>query len=72
MFYHNFVVQINVTDRDIGPGGMVKVNITSNEDVFEVVNDFEIRVKNSFLLDYEISPQYIIIVIATDDGTPPL
>ena len=51
---------------------MVEVNITSNEDVFEVVNDYEIRVKNSFLLDYEISPQYIITVIATDDGNPPL
>ena len=51
---------------------MVEVNITSNEDVFEVVNDYEIRVKNSFLLDYEFSSQYIITVVATDDGTPPL
>ena len=66
------LMQLNVTDRDIGPGGMVIVNITSHEDVFEIVNDNEIRVKNSLLLDYEIDPQYTITVIATDMGAPPL
>ena len=65
------LMQLNVTDRDIGPGGRVVVNITSHEDVFEIVND-EIRVKNSSLLDHEIASQYTIIVIATDMGTPPL
>ena len=65
-------MQLNVTDRDIGPGGMVVVNITSHEDVFEIVNGDEIRVKNSLLLDYEIDPQYTITVIATDMGAPPL
>ena len=66
------LMQLNVTDRDIGPGGMVVVNITSHEDVFEIVNDDEIRVKNSSLLDHETASQYTIIVIATDMGTPPL
>ena len=66
------LMQLNVTDRDIGPSGMVVVNITSHEDVFEIVNGDEIRVKNSLLLDYEIDPQYTITVIATDMGTPPL
>lgn len=66
------LMQLNVTDRDIGPGGMVVVNITSHEDVFEIVNGTEIRVKNSSLLDHEIASQYTITVIATDMGIPPL
>ena len=66
------LMQLNVTDRDIGPSGMVVVNITSHEDVFEIVNGDEIRVKDSSLLDHESDPQYTISVIATDMGTPPL
>ena len=52
------------------------MNITSNEDIitniFELVNGNEIRVRNSTLLDYEISRRYVITVEATDRGTPPL
>lgn len=51
---------------------MVQVNITSYEDIFKIVNDSEIRVANSSLLDYEMRTQYIITVVATDMGTPPL
>ena len=65
-------MQLNVTDRDIGSGGIVEVSITSNEDIFEIVNDFEIIVKNSSLLDYEVASQYSITVVATDMGAPPL
>ena len=66
------LVQLNVTDQDTGLSGMFVINITSHEDVFEIVNGAEIRVKNSLLLDYEFDPQYTITVIATDMGTPPL
>ena len=66
------LMQLNVTDQDTGLSGMLVINITSHEDVFEIVNGAEIRVKNSLLLDYEIDPQYTITVIATDMGTPPL
>lgn len=65
------VLQLNITDRDIGPGGMVNVTIVSNEDIFELVNN-EILVKNSTLLDYEANAQYVINVEATDMGTPAL
>jgi len=51
---------------------MVEISITSNQDIFELVNDNEIIIKNSSLLDYETSAQYKIIVVATDMGTPPL
>ena len=48
------------------------MNITNYEDIFELVNDNELVIKDSLLLDYEIRPQYIITVVATDMGTPPL
>ena len=65
-------MQLNVTDRDIGSDGIVEVSITSYEDIFEIINDYEISVKNSSLLDYEVTPQYSITVVATDMGLPPL
>ena len=65
-------MQLNVTDRDIGSSGEVVVSITNYEDIFEIVDGDEIRVKDSLLLEYEDNPQYVINVVATDMGTPPL
>lgn len=65
-------MQLNVTDRDIGSSGEVVVSITNYEDIFEIVDGDEIRVKDSLLLEYEDNSQYVINVVATDMGTPPL
>ena len=68
---HTPVGTVHASDKDSPPNNQMEFLLLSNEDHTFAIDPFSGQISTRVTLDRERQPVYLLIVVATDKGTPP-